>query len=185
MLPIPESRSCYANINCNIRLIQPKLKATTAQVISKSYRLLGQFNRYLFLKGNFNFISIPDSLEIVGKGVHTPVPAVFLAIPSDCTCTPPMLHRNRLSGPLLDRIDLHIEVLRVPHKDLTDQIPAESTVSVLTAPEKFSMSALSHLTSTPIVRGNRDTFCPPYPDPFAVIQNHVGRVVVVGGRTGF
>ena len=40
-----------------------------------------------------------------------------------------MLHRyrNKLSGPLLDRIDLHVEVPRVPHKDLTDIEPAESS----------------------------------------------------------
>ncbi len=39
-----------------------------------------------------------------------------------CSCTPPMLqrYRSRLSGPLLDRIDLHVEVPRVTHKDLTD-----------------------------------------------------------------
>ncbi len=50
----------------------------------------------------------------------------------DCTCTPPMLqrYRSRLSGPLLDRIDLHIEVPRVPHKDLTDQSPAEDSATI-------------------------------------------------------
>ena len=39
-------------------------------------------------------------------------------------------YRNRLSGPLLDRIDLHVEVPRVPHKDLTDQSPAESSAAI-------------------------------------------------------
>ena len=43
-----------------------------------------------------------------------------------------MLHpyRNKLSGPLLDRIDLHVEVPRVPHKDLTDINPAESSATI-------------------------------------------------------
>ena len=43
-----------------------------------------------------------------------------------------MLHRyrNKLSGPLLDRIDLHVEVPRVPHKDLTDIKPAESSTDI-------------------------------------------------------
>jgi len=62
-----------------------------------------------------------------------PCPCGFLGDPQhDCTCTPPMLHRyrNRLSGPLLDRIDLHVEVPRVPHKDLTDQSPAESSAAI-------------------------------------------------------
>jgi magnesium chelatase family protein len=62
-----------------------------------------------------------------------PCPCGFLGDPQhDCTCTPPMLHRyrNKLSGPLLDRIDLHVEVPRVPHKDLTDIKPAESSAII-------------------------------------------------------
>ncbi len=62
-----------------------------------------------------------------------PCPCGFLGDPQhDCTCTPPMLqrYRNRLSGPLLDRIDLHVEVPRVPHKDLTDQSPTESSTVI-------------------------------------------------------
>jgi len=39
-------------------------------------------------------------------------------------------YRSRLSGPLLDRIDLQIEAPRVPHKDLTGQAPAESSASI-------------------------------------------------------
>ncbi|WP_066729615.1 ATP-binding protein [Desulfuromonas sp. DDH964] len=46
-----------------------------------------------------------------------------------CTCTPHDIqrYRQRLSGPLLDRIDLHIEVPRVPHRDLTDPVDGESS----------------------------------------------------------
>lgn len=36
-------------------------------------------------------------------------------------------YQTRLSGPLLDRIDLHIEVPRVPHKDLADPVDGESS----------------------------------------------------------
>ena len=39
-------------------------------------------------------------------------------------------YRSRLSGPLLDRIDLHVEVPRVTHKDLTDLQPAEKSTAV-------------------------------------------------------
>jgi len=39
-------------------------------------------------------------------------------------------YRSRLSGPLLDRIDLHIEVPRVPHKNLADPIDAESSSAI-------------------------------------------------------
>jgi len=50
----------------------------------------------------------------------------------ECSCTPPMLqrYRSRLSGPLLDRIDLHIDVPRVPHKDLADPVDAEPSEAI-------------------------------------------------------
>ncbi len=50
----------------------------------------------------------------------------------DCSCTPVMIqrYRSRLSGPLLDRIDLHVEVPRVPHRDLTNLHPAESSLTI-------------------------------------------------------
>jgi magnesium chelatase family protein len=49
-----------------------------------------------------------------------------------CTCTLLMIerYRNRLSGPLLDRIGLHIEVPRVPYKELADLVDAESSATV-------------------------------------------------------
>jgi magnesium chelatase family protein len=47
----------------------------------------------------------------------------------ECICAPPMLqrYRSRLSGPLLDRIDLHVEVPRVLHKDLADPRDGEGS----------------------------------------------------------
>ncbi|MBN1958578.1 MAG: ATP-binding protein, partial [Desulfuromonadales bacterium] len=49
-----------------------------------------------------------------------------------CTCTPHDIqrYRQRLSGPLLDRIDLQIEVPRVPHKDLADPVEGESSATI-------------------------------------------------------
>jgi len=50
----------------------------------------------------------------------------------ECTCTPHQVQRYiaRLSGPLLDRIDLHVEVPRVPYEDLSDQTRGESSAEV-------------------------------------------------------
>ena len=36
-------------------------------------------------------------------------------------------YRTRLSGPLLDRIDLQVEVPRISHSDLSDTRPAEAS----------------------------------------------------------
>ena len=40
----------------------------------------------------------------------------------DCHCTPPQVERYmaKISGPLLDRIDIHIEVPAVQYRDLAD-----------------------------------------------------------------
>ncbi len=50
-----------------------------------------------------------------------------------CRCTPDQVrrYRSRLSGPLLDRIDLHLEVPAVPHRELMGQAaPGESSAQV-------------------------------------------------------
>jgi len=39
-------------------------------------------------------------------------------------------YRRRLSGPLLDRIDLHIEAPRVAHKDLAASCSAEPSAAI-------------------------------------------------------
>ncbi len=53
-----------------------------------------------------------------------PCPCGYATDPShECTCTTQnkQRYRNKLSGPLLDRIDLHIEVPAVPYKDLRSE----------------------------------------------------------------
>lgn len=49
-----------------------------------------------------------------------------------CQCTPGQVERymNRLSGPLLDRIDLHLTVPRLPASDLISRSPAEPSAVV-------------------------------------------------------
>ncbi len=44
-----------------------------------------------------------------------------------CTCTPSQIHkyRHRVSGPLLDRIDIHVEVPAVPYKELSAETSGE------------------------------------------------------------
>ena len=61
-----------------------------------------------------------------------------------CTCTPAEIlrYRSRLSGPLLDRIDLHVEVPAVPYEDLRKEAPGKSSAAmrdaVLAARERQS-----------------------------------------------
>jgi len=46
--------------------------------------------------------------------------------------TYPQIHRyrSRISGPLLDRIDIHVEVPAVPYKDLLEEAHAESSAAI-------------------------------------------------------
>jgi len=41
----------------------------------------------------------------------------------ECRCTPAIIQRylSKISGPLLDRIDIHVEVPAVPFKELRDK----------------------------------------------------------------
>jgi magnesium chelatase family protein len=50
----------------------------------------------------------------------------------DCTCTPPMIQRyvSKVSGPLLDRIDIHIEVPAVQYKELRGGASAEGSAEI-------------------------------------------------------
>jgi magnesium chelatase family protein len=59
-----------------------------------------------------------------------PCPCGFLGHPNGkCRCTPDQVarYRGKLSGPLLDRIDIHIEVPAVPQEELMRYSAGEST----------------------------------------------------------
>ena len=67
------------------------------------------------------------------KRATPPCPCGFLGHYSGkCHCTPDQVsrYRNRISGPLLDRIDLHIEVPAVPEKDLGLRQSGESSAAI-------------------------------------------------------
>ena len=60
-------------------------------------------------------------------------PCGYLSDPKhECRCTHQQIHRYRskISGPLLDRIDMHVEVPAVPYKDLMQDHTAESSETI-------------------------------------------------------
>lgn len=69
-------------------------------------------------------ISLRFPSRFVLVAAMNPCPCGFFGDGEDrCTCDPALVirYRNRVSGPLMDRIDLHVPVGRVPFQDLTDQ----------------------------------------------------------------
>ena len=50
----------------------------------------------------------------------------------ECRCTPRQIetYRRRISGPLLDRIDIHVDVPRVEYREMTSSRPAETSAAI-------------------------------------------------------
>ena len=62
-----------------------------------------------------------------------PCPCGYYTDPGkECTCAPPQIQRYmaKISGPLLDRIDIHIEVPAVKYKELSSENKGESSADV-------------------------------------------------------
>ncbi|MDY6944385.1 MAG: YifB family Mg chelatase-like AAA ATPase [Pseudomonadota bacterium] len=76
----------------------------------------------------------PASFQFVAA--MNPCPCGYLGdIRGACHCTAEQVrrYRQRLSGPLIDRLDLHVEVLRVPHETLRmAKTDAETSATVAT-----------------------------------------------------
>ena len=55
-----------------------------------------------------------------------------------CQCSPAQVfkYQKKVSGPLLDRIDLHVEVLRLPFEKMSDQQQRENSESIKQRVEK-------------------------------------------------
>ena len=67
------------------------------------------------------------------KRATRPCPCGFLGhYTGRCRCTPDQVlrYRRKISGPLLDRIDIQIEVPAVPQEDLTRNAQGESSATI-------------------------------------------------------
>jgi magnesium chelatase family protein len=76
-------------------------------------------------------LTYPASFMLVAA--MNPCPCGYLGDPQHpCNCTPLAIqrYRTRLSGPLLDRLDLQVEVPRLAHRDLADPAPGEASAKV-------------------------------------------------------
>ena len=62
-----------------------------------------------------------------------PCPCGFYNHPTKaCTCSPSQIQRylNKISGPLLDRIDLQIEIVPVPFEKISETVPGEPSAAI-------------------------------------------------------
>ncbi|NOQ26898.1 MAG: YifB family Mg chelatase-like AAA ATPase [Bacteroidales bacterium] len=76
-------------------------------------------------------VEYPASFMLISS--MNPCPCGYYNHPEkDCVCAPGNIERylNKISGPLLDRIDIHCEVVPVSYDELADIKPAESSENI-------------------------------------------------------
>ncbi|MGI9253164.1 MAG: YifB family Mg chelatase-like AAA ATPase [Thermomicrobiales bacterium] len=83
-------------------------------------------DRFVTLSRAAGTLTFPANFTLVAA--MNPCPCGYFGDPvRACKCAPSAVSRyqKRLSGPLLDRIDIHVEVPRIDHAELTDRRPGE------------------------------------------------------------
>ncbi len=76
-------------------------------------------------------IDYPASFMLIAS--MNPCPCGYYNHPTHaCVCTPGQVQKylNKISGPLLDRIDIQIEIVPVPFEKLSEQRPAEPSIEI-------------------------------------------------------
>lgn len=76
-------------------------------------------------------MKFPSAFMLVAA--MNPCPCGYHGDPKrECRCSPGQIerYRRKISGPLLDRIDLHVEAPAVEYKELVDTVPAESSATI-------------------------------------------------------
>ena len=76
-------------------------------------------------------VTYPSAITLVAA--MNPCPCGFFGHPTKpCSCSSNMVRKylNKISGPMLDRLDLHVEVPPVDYKSLNDTAPTESSAEI-------------------------------------------------------
>ncbi len=113
-------------------------------------------------------ITFPANFQLVGA--RNPCPCGFFGSPQhSCTCTPNQIQRyqSRISGPILDRIDIHVEVPRVDYDKLLGTEQAETSADIRARVEKARSWQTQRFEGAPGLHANSDMgvseideFCP-------------------------
>ena len=99
----------------------PEFNKTTLEVLRQPLE-----DRKITISRAKYTVEYPCSFMFVAS--MNPCPCGYYGDPTHhCVCTPGLIQRymNKISGPLLDRIDIHCEVLVVPFKQLSQMEPGE------------------------------------------------------------
>jgi magnesium chelatase family protein len=102
-------------------------------------------------------LSFPANFCLVGA--MNPCPCGYHGDPRRaCTCAASAVSRyqKRISGPLLDRIDIHLDVPRIPHEQLADRRPGETSAAVRERVERAREVQARRFADSPQLLTNAD-----------------------------
>lgn len=124
-------------------------------------------------------LTFPSDFMLVAA--MNPCPCGFAGDPKrECRCTEQQMHRyrTRISGPLLDRIDLHIEVPAVPYEALANTMPGESSATIRERVCACRALQAQRYAGLPSVRcnaalpaGKLQAYCPVEPSAQALLRD--------------
>ncbi len=104
----------------------PEFKRTVLEVMRQPLE-----DRKITISRSRFSIEYPANFMLVAS--MNPCPCGYYNHPEkECVCTPGVVQKylNKISGPLLDRIDIHIEVVPVPFEKLSEQRTSETSEMV-------------------------------------------------------
>jgi magnesium chelatase family protein len=102
-------------------------------------------------------VTFPANFMLVAA--MNPCPCGYAGDPTrECTCSPGTIARyqKRISGPLLDRIDIHVEVPRVEYEKLTDRRESERSADVRARVQTARERQARRFAATPRITCNAD-----------------------------
>ncbi len=102
-------------------------------------------------------VTFPANIMLVGS--MNPCPCGYYGDPSHaCKCGESTVRRyqQRLSGPLLDRFDIQVDVQRVDYDKLTDQRRGESSATIQARVEAARERQRERYKEQPFIRSNAD-----------------------------
>jgi magnesium chelatase family protein len=101
-------------------------------------------------------LSLTYPAQFMLAAAMNPCPCGYATDPNhECTCNPPMIQRylSKISGPLIDRIDIHIEVPAVKYQELSGSITGETSEKIRERVKKTRKIQLERF------KGKKDIFC--------------------------
>lgn len=104
----------------------PEFKRTVLEVLRQPM----EERRVTISRSKFS-VDYPSSFMLIAS--MNPCPCGYYNHPEkECVCAPGVVQKylNKISGPLLDRIDLHVEVTPVAFSELSSQRPAEKSEGI-------------------------------------------------------